>query len=595
MFKATRHASHLRASQRLLAGARRTASTAAQRPARTAAVSLAALAGATALYASTSTVHADAPNLVGNVKNVVKSMEELPVGTAPLGATDWLSASTDPENDSLISLVWGSNKGKTLLPGKKADSVGLPANVEWLKDVALRDLVLQEKHAACIDSRGDVYQWGSDYSQDKLQPTLTLRGKDIRSLAATPTRLFALSSSGQVYTLSSRASNQVPPSTQSTSSTGWFGGLFGGDKNTIDFVEVSAPLTRGEKIVQLSAGTHHLLALTSSGRALSLALNSRANSHGQLGTRKVPGAAPGEELELVPDSILRDQNPELRSAPPIVVRAPETPKPTKPAIEDDIRFARATLQEIPALKGVKIAQLVAGGKSSLARTDEGRVLAWGANEYGQLGLGGGMTVSTITRPTEVVLSRMGLPAGSRIVCTDIAAAGDLTLFTVERRNDLGTAGVDVLACGNGQFGGLGAALYSNAQGTPLRVKNISGLLEFSEKSQSLQPLRPTALALSSTGHVLCTLDTLSHAQTSLAGRDLYVWGANSSGELGNGRRASSALPVTVDNASGHRFMLASRTAKEVRDLQGKVWRRGVKVEQCAVAGPGCSAVYWRIT
>jgi alpha-tubulin suppressor-like RCC1 family protein len=552
------------------------------------------LAGATALYISASTVHADAPNAVGNIKNAAKVAEETTVRTAPLEAMDWLSISTDPENTNLVSLAWGSNKGKTLLPGTKADSFGLPVNVEWLKDVALRDLALQEKHAACVDSRGDVYQWGSDFSLDKPQPALTLRGKDITSLTATPTRIFALSSSGHVYALSSRASKQTLGSPHSASSSGWFGGLFGGERNTIDFVELSAPLTRGEKIVQLSAGTHHLLALTSSGRALSLALSSRANSHGQLGTRKVPGAAAGEELELVPDSILREQNPELRSAPAMVVRSPGSPKPSKPVVEDDVRFANAALQEIPALRGIKIAQLTAGARSSLARTGDGRVLAWGANEFGQLGLGGTMTVGTITRPTEVVLAGAGLPAGSRMICTDIAAAGDLTLFTVERRTDFGTAGVDILACGNGQFGGLGSAVYSTAQGTPLRVKNISGLLEYSEKTKSLQPLRPVSVAPSSTGHVLCTLDTLSHAQTSLAGRDLYVWGANNSGELGNGRRASSALPATVDNASGQRFMLTSRTAKEVRDLRGKVWKRGVRVEQCAVTGPGCSAVYWRI-
>lgn len=37
--------------------------------------------------------------------------------------------------------------------------------------------------------------------------------------------------------------------------------------------------------------------------------------------------------------------------------------------------------------------------------------------------------------------------------------------------------VDVLACGNGQWGGLGNALYTNAQGSPLRAKNVSGLYE----------------------------------------------------------------------------------------------------------------------
>lgn len=54
------------------------------------------------------------------------------------------------------------------------------------------------------------------------------------------------------------------------------------------------------------------------------------------------------------------------------------------ALERDIRFA-TTLHEIPSLRGVTIAELVAGKKHSLARLHDGKVLGWGANGYGQLG------------------------------------------------------------------------------------------------------------------------------------------------------------------------------------------------------------------
>lgn len=55
----------------------------------------------------------------------------------------------------------------------------------WLQNVALRDLALHENHAACVDARGDLYQWGdgffglSDSAQDSrsMTPKLTLRGK----------------------------------------------------------------------------------------------------------------------------------------------------------------------------------------------------------------------------------------------------------------------------------------------------------------------------------------------------------------------------------------------------------------------------------
>ncbi len=59
----------------------------------------------------------------------------------------------------------------------------------------------------------------------------------------------------------------------------------------------------------------------------------------------------------------------------------------------------------------------------------------------------------------------------------VHAGGDLTMFEVERSDGSGMPYIDVLACGNGQYGGLGNAMYSNSQGTPVRAKNVSGLYE----------------------------------------------------------------------------------------------------------------------
>jgi len=61
------------------------------------------------------------------------------------------------------------------------NSVRTPAVATWLENVALRDLALHLKHAACVDVRGDVYQWGDGFigckSQQNANPVLTLRGK----------------------------------------------------------------------------------------------------------------------------------------------------------------------------------------------------------------------------------------------------------------------------------------------------------------------------------------------------------------------------------------------------------------------------------
>lgn len=61
------------------------------------------------------------------------------------------------------------------------DSVRSPAIAAWLQNAALRDLALHETHAACIDARGDLYQWGDGFfgkeSSSDGMPRLTLRGK----------------------------------------------------------------------------------------------------------------------------------------------------------------------------------------------------------------------------------------------------------------------------------------------------------------------------------------------------------------------------------------------------------------------------------
>jgi hypothetical protein len=65
-----------------------------------------------------------------------------------------------------------------------------PTPLPWLDGVALLDLVLHETHAACVDVRGDVYQWGSVSTQGStpVKPIRTLQGK-VRGLDLLPARM----------------------------------------------------------------------------------------------------------------------------------------------------------------------------------------------------------------------------------------------------------------------------------------------------------------------------------------------------------------------------------------------------------------------
>lgn len=112
-------------------------------------------------------------------------------------------------------------------------------------------------------------------------------------------------------------------------------------------------LVGGNKIIDISAGRSHLLALSSGGKALCAAVDSGANEMGQLGGSRL--------LEQISSSSLDEEEKILD--------------------ERDIRYD-TTLKEIPALRKLTVEQLVAGDRHSLALTSEGRVLGWGNNSLG---------------------------------------------------------------------------------------------------------------------------------------------------------------------------------------------------------------------
>ena len=94
--------------------------------------------------------------------------------------------------------------------------------------------------------------------------------------------------------------------------------------------------------------------------------------------------------------------------------------------------------------------------------------------------------------------------------------------------------------------------------------------------------------------MLLALKTRARAGPGGGGRDLLSWGTNYEYQVGNGKRSSIAVPTTLEPVDGDRIMLGKRRAKVVRDPQGRVWKRGVEVEQVAIGGYGNSLVYWRI-
>jgi alpha-tubulin suppressor-like RCC1 family protein len=148
------------------------------------------------------------------------------------------------------------------------------------------------------------------------------------------------------------------------------------------------------------------------------------------------------------------------------------------------------------------AQISAGGNHTCALTDSGEVWCWGMNDDGQLGDGTNTNRST---PVAVVGLSSGvarLAAGINYTCAIIAAGG--------------------MKCwGANYYGQLGDGT-TDKRNTPVTVLDLSGVV--------------TALAASVSGGHTCAL---------LTGGGLKCWGYNYWGQLGDGTTQTRLTPVSV--------------------------------------------------
>jgi alpha-tubulin suppressor-like RCC1 family protein len=164
-----------------------------------------------------------------------------------------------------------------------------------------------------------------------------------------------------------------------------------------------------------------------------------------------------------------------------------------------------TAVKIPA--GVTITSIRAGCDGSVALTKTGTVLAWGVNSQGEVGDG---TMKVRQKPVNVKL-----PKGTKI--TAVRAGCDDSIALTKT----GT----VLAWGLGVDGELGNGTFKNSD-VPVQVHLPKGT-----KVKAITAGCSHNLALTTAGQ-------------------LYAWGANSAGQLGDGTHKNRKNPVLVKLPAG---------------------------------------------
>jgi len=168
---------------------------------------------------------------------------------------------------------------------------------------------------------------------------------------------------------------------------------------------------------------------------------------------------------------------------------------------DQARPILVRLQDGHYLKDIQ--QVAVGQDFSLALTRTGLVYVWGANDYGELGLG-----HQVSQNLPVMISDSG-----RI--TQIAAGSFHALALSEEGK--------IYSWGRNQYGQLGHGTLVDSL-TPLPIAGLSGI-------RAIAAGRNHSVALDESGGVYC-------------------WGRNAAGQLGNNSTTDSAVPVPACDGAG---------------------------------------------
>lgn len=478
--------------------------------------------------------------------------------------------------------AWGSNEGRVAAPDSNEKVIKTPRRIPYFDGQLLRDIKLDREFGAALTENGDLVQWGTAYSKEDPKPTTTLKGKDLVKLAISRDRILALGKNGTVYSIPVSGSDQAASS--STDSSSWFG--LWSSPSTVSYRKLDIPsLGWGESVKDISSGLEHALLLTDRGRVFSAASSTTDFPFkGQLG---IPGLT-------------------------------WATRPKGPYDQP---------HEILDLKGFNVKKIAAGDFHSLALDKDGCVFVFGDNTSGQLGFETEHETPFVYTPIPLPFSKIYSGTGRQPRVTDIAAGGANSFFAVDAthiaaptgndnnkqviptKDGLGRITADVWACGSGIFGSLGNGRWSHVTLGPSKIKPLSGLYEWDEKSKSVIPIRIARLSVGST-HSAAVMNNLTKIDTSKSssdndtnwGADIVFWGGNEQYQLGTGRRNNVSSPTYIEPLDGgkadaekgrageeHRFQITPRASVKIVDQYGK--GRKVSVEQRVECGRFVTAVY----
>ena len=367
---------------------------------------------------------------------------------------------------------------------------------------------------------GQVYTWGDNRvgelgdgtTDNSSAPVQAVGLNDVvqvdGSFGSTPDFCYslALTSSGQVYAWGNNRSGQLGNGTQSNMSS-------------VTNAVVPGPVLGLTDVVQVSAGYDFALAVTSSGKVYAWG----SNQYGQLGLGdsvstgvwKTPVQIP-ELTDVVQVSAGWYASFALTSSGKVYAWGRNTYGQLgngKMANGNDPSYNVYLPAQVQDLSGV--AQISAGNNHVLALASSGQIYAWGDGSNGQLGTGkvGGAVTS--------VSSAVPVPVLDLTDVVQVAAGYGYSLALTSTGQVYAWGWNSSLV---GQLG-LGPTPYSSSvMPVPTLVTALSGVKQLATGNSH-------SLALTTSGQV-------------------YAWGSNTYGQLGDGTTNISPVPLPVPGVGG---------------------------------------------
>ncbi|WP_018253817.1 RCC1 domain-containing protein [Salinispora mooreana] len=347
---------------------------------------------------------------------------------------------------SQFLLAWGRNDNGQLGNGSTTGS-NAPIAVSLPLGVTVTAVAAGRYHSLALTSAGTVLAWGANHFGQLGDGTLIDRGAPVEVSLPSGTTATAIAAGG-VHSVALTSAGTV---------LSWGGNGFGqlGDGSvTRRTTPVEAILPSGATATAVAAAENHSLAVTSAGAAFGWGLNNL----GQLG--------------------------------------------------DGTIINRSTPASVALPSGTEVTAIAAGRAHSLAVTSTGTALAWGYNNFGQLGDG---TTTNRSAPVGVAL-----PLGADVAAVVAGRIHSAALTSA------GTA----FAWGDNSAGQLGNGSTSSSN-EPLDVSLPTGTTF-------------TTIASRDSDHTL----VIATDGTALA------WGGNVFGQLGDGTINDSSTPVAVALPTG---------------------------------------------